>query len=209
MPTLELDAIRNLAGGPFSLEISPGECVGLQGPSGCGKTLLLRAVADLDPHEGEARLDGKPAADFRPSDWRSAVALLPAESAWWEETVRPHFPSVNHGDPEDVLQKLGFGPEVMDWNVSRLSTGERQRLAFARMLVRSPKALLLDEPTASLDSVNIERVESLLTAYRQAFKVPVLLVSHDKGQLLRATDRSYRIAGGSLSPTEPDSIATT
>jgi ABC-type iron transport system FetAB ATPase subunit len=206
MPTLELDAIRHCAGGPFSLSLSPGECVGLQGPSGSGKTLLLRAVADLDPHEGEARLDGRSASTFRPSDWRRSVTYLPAESAWWEETVRPHFPSTEGSDLTGLLSSLGFDSEVMDWSISRLSTGERQRLAFARMLVRSPKALLLDEPTASLDAENTERIESLVASYHRAHAAPVLLVSHDPGQLIRMTDRSYRIAGGSLSPSGLDAV---
>lgn len=208
MPTLEIDAIRHIAGGPFSLNLSEGECVGLQGPSGSGKTLLLRAIADLDPHEGEVRLDGRPAGEFRPTEWRQAVGYLPAESAWWATTVRPHFPTPYLPEWDGMLSTLGFEADVLDWTIARLSTGERQRLSFARLIARSPQALLLDEPTASLDAENIERVEQLVTTYRRSRSAPVLLVSHDKAQILRMTQRSYRIAGGSLSPSGFDPVTT-
>lgn len=201
MPALELDAIRHAAGGPFSLTLESGECVGLQGPSGSGKTLLLRAITDLDPHEGEARLDGRPASDFRPSEWRRAVGYLPAESAWWEETVGPHFPDPSGPDLETLLESLDFKLDVLGWTISRLSTGERQRLALARLIVRRPRALLLDEPTAALDSANALRVESLLQEYQREHAAPILLVSHDSGQLTRLANRAYRIAAGSLSPS--------
>lgn len=208
MPTLELDALRHAVGGPFSLTIAPGECVGLQGPSGSGKTMLLRAIADLDPHEGEARLDSRPASGFRPAQWRRAVGYLPAESAWWEETVAPHFPDPDSAPLKEMLASLGFEPEVLGWTVSRLSTGERQRLAFARLLIRAPQALLLDEPTAALDPENTRRVESVLQHYRDEVSPPILLVSHDSGQLTRLADRSYALAAGSLSPSGLEGVVS-
>lgn len=208
MPTLEIDAIRHAAGGPFSLKLEAGECVGLQGPSGSGKTLLLRAAADLDPHEGQARLDGRPASAYQPSEWRRAVGYLPAESAWWEETVGPHFMDASGASPTELLVALGFDPAALSWTISRLSTGERQRLALARLLIRKPRALLLDEPTAALDPENASRVEALLRSYRLENASPILFVSHDKGQLGRFADRAYRIAAGSLSPSGLEGVVS-
>jgi len=180
--------------GPMSLTIGPGECVCLSGESGAGKTLLLRAVADLDPHQGEVSLDGQPCSAMSAPRWRRQVGLLLAESQWWYDTVGEHF----QGLDTDCLQRLGFKPEVMAWQVSRLSTGERQRLALLRLFCQRPIALLLDEPTASLDPENVGRVERFVSDERRARKTPVLWVSHDPRQMRRVADRHFRIVEGKL-----------
>ena len=195
MSKLELRDVAGAVIGPVSLSVEPGECVCLWGPSGGGKTLLLRAIADLDPHTGRVALDGNNAESFSPPEWRRHVGLLPAESGWWEETVGAHFPS----DENDWLRRLGFGPEVAHWNVDRLSTGERQRLAFARLLVNEPKVLLLDEPTSALDPENGRTVEEIISTYRTEKNAAVLWVSHDRDQVRRVADRNYRMADGRLS----------
>lgn len=189
---LRLEALVTRHVGPLDLAIAPGECVCLTGPSGSGKSLLLRAVADLDPHEGAAYLGETPATRMPPPQWRRQVAYLPAESAWWSERVGDHFP---RAVDSARLARLGFQPSVMDWQVTRLSTGERQRLALLRVLANEPRALLLDEPTASLDADNIREVEALLAEYRETRNVPVLWVSHDPEQIQRVATRVCRING--------------
>lgn len=177
-----------------SLAVAAGECVCLSGPSGAGKSLLLRAIADLDPHAGEVWLDGREVRDFLPCDWRRQVGLLPAESQWWHERVGEHFPSVDEAE----WQALGFAPETRDWQVARCSTGERQRLALLRLLANQPRVLLLDEPTASLDPVSVQRVEALVAAYRTRHQAAVLWVSHDPAQIERVATRQLRIVAGQL-----------
>lgn len=86
--------IRNIAfleNGPYSLELTAGECCGLIGASGVGKSQLLRAIADVLVHEGECLLAGTPCLSFSPQSWRKAVAMVPAESFWWHDHVGPHF----------------------------------------------------------------------------------------------------------------------
>ncbi len=162
----------------------------MQGASGAGKTLLLRAIADLDPHLGQAHL-GDMACDQVPAPvWRKTVALLSAESFWWFDTVGEHFQN-NAPHLTEHFKKLGFEPDVLNWEVSRLSTGEKQRLSIARLLQNMPSALLLDEPTASLDAANIETVETLLVDYCQQQQAPLLWVSHDRLQLERVADAIY------------------
>ena len=87
----------------------------------------------------------------------------------------------------------------MGWEVSRLSTGEKQRLALVRLLQNQPRALLLDEPTASLDTTNIGHMEQLVLDYCKNQQVPVLWVSHDSEQLGRVADREFYLGSdGSL-----------
>lgn len=180
----------------ITLSVPAGCCVGLTGPSGSGKSLLLRALADLDPHEGDIWLDGVAAARIPAPQWRRQVALLPAESAWWHDKVRPHF----NDPPDDGLRELGFKAGVLDWDVARLSSGEKQRLSLLRLLALQPRVLLLDEPTANLDRVNIARVESLLTIYRQTNNPIIIWVSHDYDQLRRNCDTIYTVADEGLVP---------
>lgn len=165
------------------------------GASGTGKTLLLRALADLDPLEGKVSLDSLVCAEMPAPEWRRKVGMLPAESAWWADTVAPHFPQSFSGA---ALAPYGFEPEALSWDVQRLSTGERQRLALARLLARTPDALLLDEPTGSLDPDNVERMERLLEQYREDRRAPVLWVSHDPDQAKRVATRHLTLRDGRL-----------
>jgi len=196
---LQLHELRFAGFGPFRLTVGAGECVGLSGPSGAGKTRLLRAISDLDPHEGEVSLGDLACSGVAAPLWRRQVALLPAESAWWRDLVGAHFTSVD----EAWLSALGFDQAVMAVPVSRLSTGERQRLALLRMMENRPRALLLDEPTASLDADNTLRVEALIRNYHRQQGVPVLWVSHDPAQLRRVADRRFVLENGQLLEAGP------
>ena len=195
---LEFSGLSLVVTAPLSLRVAPGECVTVSGPSGVGKTLLLRALADLDPHPGQVALDGADANAMPPAQWRRRVGLLLAESPWWHERVGEHFPTAEGVDLQ--LQALGFGPEVLDWAITRLSSGERQRLALLRLLALRPRALMLDEPTANLDPENTALVEQLVQDYRVAGQVPVLWVSHDAAQRERVADRQLLLDADGLRP---------
>jgi ABC-type iron transport system FetAB ATPase subunit len=189
---LEIRDVRRLHLGPISFGIDAGECVSLQGPSGSGKSLLLRALADLDPHEGAVLLDGVAQNEMAGPEWRRRVGYLPAESGWWARTVGEHFV----GDAD--FAALGFEREVCDWDVSRLSTGERQRLALLRLLANEPDALLLDEPTANLDAKSADAVEAMVQRYTEERGASVLWVAHDGGQRRRVASRGFVITGSML-----------
>ncbi len=191
-------SVRDLASpvfGPVSLDIAAGECVAVTGASGAGKSLLLRAIADLDPNEGEVTLNGI-ARNAMPADaWRRQVALVPATSGWWADIVGEHFIAA----PPDMglLEALGLAAEALDWTVARLSSGEKHRLAILRALSLAPKALLLDEPSASLDKTSTERLETVLQD-QQARGVPIVLVTHDAAQAERLASRIITMAGGQI-----------
>ena len=193
-PLLEIKQLRRLMVGPVTLSVDVGDCLCLSGPSGSGKSLLLRSIADLDPHEGSVWLSGKPATDILPQAWRVQVGMLPPESAWWLPLVRDHF---RNGVPVP-LEQIGLRDAILDQPVMRLSSGEKQRLALMRLLSNRPRVLLLDEPTANLDPDNTRRVEAVITEYRRAHKAAVIWVSHDKAQVERVANRHYEISHGEL-----------
>lgn len=193
--------LYTLRGGPFSFAAAAGECLALSGPSGCGKTLLLRALADLDPAEGTVALDGTDRRTMPAPEWRRQVGWLPAEAVWWFDHVGDHVEGVRpeaFGFRKNVLNKLGFGEDVLGWRVERLSTGEKQRLALFRLLLNEPKVLLLDEPTAALDASNIRNVEEVISNVRKTTGAAVVWVSHDPEQVARMADRHLRFAAGGL-----------
>jgi len=190
---LVIEALAFDHAGPFDLTLKSGQCVGLSGPSGSGKTRFLRCVADLDVHEGRLWLDGTPSEAIPPPEWRRRVALLPAESAWWHDAVRPHFRAA---PTAGSLEALGFDERVLSWRIDRLSSGEKQRLAVLRLLAVEPYVLLLDEPTANLDQDNVTRVEDLIESYRREQGAAAIWVSHDPHQLQRVAGRRLRIEDG-------------
>lgn len=207
MAGLRLSGIRPRGLEPIDLEIAAGELVFLSGPSGSGKSLLLRAIVDLDPHPGEAWIDGVPRSAMSAPQWRRQVGLLPAESHWWQDRVRDHFPDprtdASRSETIEILEQLGFSAQVPDWTVARLSTGERQRLALARLIANGPRVLLLDEATANLDPLNQERVEAIIQDYRRQRAAAVLWVDHDPIRSRRLAERRLVIHQARLQPEEP------
>lgn len=190
---LEIDNLQNDDIGPYSFSLADGECIGISGPSGAGKTRMLRLIADLDPCHGDMSLPSGSVNDMPATSWRRQVMLVPSDSHWWAETVGEHFEQADPG----LLQQLGFDEAVLGWQVTRLSSGERQRLAIARALQYEPQVLLLDEPTANLDPGNTGVVEALIANYRQSGKA-VIWISHDAEQLSRVADRQFLLKNTGL-----------
>ena len=193
MAILQLQDFQIHTLNPLNFEVN-NELVCLSGISGSGKSLLLRAIADLIEHKGDVHLDDKKCAEISSVQWRKWVGLLPAESGWWSDKVGDHFKS----DQSKHLAQLNLPEGCLSWDVSRCSTGEKQRLAIARLLENKPKALLLDEPTASLDPTSVSAVESLIKSYANEFQVPVIWVSHDPQQIKRLATRAFRIEGNEV-----------
>jgi ABC-type iron transport system FetAB ATPase subunit len=188
---------------PVSLELRPGECIGLSGESGSGKTRLLRALADMDEHSGTLALDDGLCESVCAHLWRKQVALLPAESQWWHDRVGEHFCISHDNNGSDYLsanaiERLGFSKGVMDWQVSRCSSGEKQRLSLLRTLVNRPRVLLLDEPTSNLDPETARSVEQLVADYLKHEQACCIWVSHSTDQLQRVTSRRFVIDDGEL-----------
>jgi ABC-type multidrug transport system ATPase subunit len=202
LPALRIERLATELIGPISLDIAAGECVALMGPSGAGKSLFLRAIVDLDPNTGHVAAGAHQRGHMPASEWRKLVALVPAESGWWADRVGDHFPT---GCNATVLvEKLGLAGSL-DWDVARLSSGERQRLALARALCRRPAALLLDEHTASLDDHATGLVEELIRE-RCGGGMAVLLVTHDRPQAARLAKGVLHMREGRIDQ-RPESVS--
>jgi len=192
----ELLAVAGLAQvglAPVGFALARGECLPVLGPSGAGKTLLLRALADLDPNQGSVRLAGVPREAVSGPAWRRRVMYLAAEPGWWAERVEQHFDDWPAATP--LVARLLLPPEIGASPVRLLSTGERQRLALARVLVRAPMVLLLDEPTAALDEAAREAVEGLI-GERLSQGIGALWVTHDRNQARRFAGRALNLDRG-------------
>lgn len=190
-------AVHNLTAAAIqadTLQVGRGACVVLTGPSGGGKSRLLRAIVDLDPNEGEVALDGVRREDMEAPEWRRRVALVPAESGWWADRVGEHMPE---GDALSLVEALGLPRQALDWDVPRLSSGERHRLAIVRALLGRPDVLLLDEPSAALDGEATGRLERLLEERRRA-GLALLVVTHDRAQADRLATAERHVRDGRL-----------
>ena len=184
-PGLEVEAFT-LAG---------GECVAVRGPSGSGKSLFLRAIADLDPNDGEMLLDGEAREAMPAPRWRRWVTYVAAEPGWWADTVGAHFADWPAAEP--LVEALLLPADCHGWPILRLSTGEKQRLGLVRALVQAPRVLLLDEPTGALDPDAAAAVERLL-AGRFESGASALWVTHDEAQTRRVATRCFAVDAGQV-----------
>lgn len=194
---LSVRQLKRLSLGPIDLEIAAGDIAALTGPSGAGKSLLLRAIADLDPNDGELTLHNQARAGMDAPDWRRRVMYVPAHAGWWADIVETHFEGLSRNAVKDTLHQVGLESTALGWQVQNLSTGERQRLALVRAVAHKPDVLLLDEPTSGLDPDNVARAEKLVTACAAA-GLGIVFVTHDLSQAQRLGTRRLNLADGQL-----------
>lgn len=189
-----------------SLDVASGETVAIVGPSGAGKSSLLRLLDRLDePTGGTVYLDGTDYRTLDPRTLRKRVGLVPQNPALRAGTVRENVTigprlrgeSVSEKRLVDLLGAVGLGGYA-DRDASDLSGGEAQRVAIARTVINDPEVILLDEPTASLDSAAEAEVERLLADLLAAGERTVVLVTHDERQAERLADRVARMADGRI-----------
>ena len=196
-PRLVASALRRAEAGPFDIAVQAGECLAIVGPSGSGKSLLLRMLADLDPHDGAVTLDGRDQSSFSGPEWRRRVAYAAAEPGWWDDDVAAHLPADRYKTAVRLALRLGLTEQSLAGSITRLSTGERARLGLVRVLTGEPPVLLLDEPTGSLDAEATARVEEVLRE-RLAEGVAMVLVTHSADQAGRLGARTRRMSAGML-----------
>lgn len=205
------------------LRVDRGELVGLVGPNGAGKTTVLRAIkGSLTPDSGEVLLDGDRAADLSARETGRRVASVPQDTSLaFDFRVRhvvemgrtPHLGRFDgHGADDDravreAMDAAGVA-RFADRSITEVSGGERQRVLLARALAQGTPALLLDEPTASLDANHavrtLELVRDLVDDGRSA-----LAAIHDLDAAARYCDRIVVLANGGVHAAgPPDEVLT-
>ncbi|WP_230467861.1 ABC transporter ATP-binding protein [Lujinxingia vulgaris] len=198
-------------------DLLPGEMVALDGESGSGKSTLLRAlVALLGTDRGDVRCGDLTLSPETVHAFRRRVVYLhqrPAPLAttcadelrlarhYASRHIPPHTQPLSEDEQHTLLKRLGLSHIPLTRHFERLSPGEQQRFALIRALTLQPPVLLLDEPTASLDSRSTERVEELLHELLADHPTrAILLVTHHKDQRARLTSRTIHIASWQPAP---------
>ena len=202
----EMPAIDGL-----SLHVRPGEVVALAGPSGGGKsTLAMLLMRFHDPQQGEVRLDGTGVRHFALRELRAAIGLVPQEIFLFGGSVAEN---IRYGRPDASDQELreaaqgaqahGFIealPQGYDTLVGergvRLSAGERQRIAIARVLLEDPAVVVLDEATSSLDAESEHLVQR---AFEHLLRGRTTLVIAHRLSTVRRADRVIILDRGRIS----------
>ena len=187
------------------LTVGAAEVVALLGPNGAGKTTLLRAVSGLLPWTGGMHFDGRDLAGAGPRETaRAGLAhVIEGHRIFTQQSVTDNLLLAAYDLPRGeraarVEEALGYFPEIAEKRHERavaLSGGQQQMLAVAQGLVRRPRLLMLDEPSAGLSPVLVDRVLTVVAKLRQG-GTAVLLVEQLIEKALAVADRVYALAQG-------------
>lgn len=177
-----------------SVDVDPGRIVGLLGPNGSGKTTLLRILAGvLRPSSGDVTLDGRPMAELSRREVARRLAVVPQEThstfdfSVLDMVLMGRYPHLGPFSLEDAADLqiahdalAATGTDAFaDRRFSTLSGGEKQRVVIASALAQASDALLLDEPTASLDVGYQLEIASLLKRLNAGRRTAMIVSTHD------------------------------
>ena len=205
-PIFELrDISKSFNGRPIlkklSINVYPGECVGILGPNGCGKTTLFSmCIGEQSLDGGKIYLNGKSIEQI-PIHLRSKEGLgyLPQQRSVFDMSVYDNILGVaqisikSQDAQKEITEKLldEFNLQhLRSLNASVLSGGEIRRLMMARVMINKPKIVLLDEPLAALDPLIIQDIQKYILKI-QSSGTSILVTDHNVKNLFDITDRSY------------------
>ncbi|MBQ6068391.1 MAG: ABC transporter ATP-binding protein [Bacteroidales bacterium] len=202
-------AIRDL-----SMTIKPGKTTALVGLSGAGKSTIVNLLDKFySPDSGSITLDGVPLEEWDTQALRDNIGLVLQKnhifSGSIEENIRYGNPSATRQEVEQaarqayIYDQIVALPDGFNSNALQLSGGQQQRIAIARMFLKNPPVIFLDEPTASLDAIATEQIKNSIDAIKQGRTV--IVISHNIGQIidsdaLYVLDTGHAVQHGS--PTE-------
>jgi molybdate transport system ATP-binding protein len=188
----------------------------LFGRSGAGKTTIINVIAGLiRPDHGRVEVDGVTLVDtergiFLPRHKRRLGYVFQEGRLFPHLTVRQNLlygrwfagAADRSGDLERIVDLLGLEP-LLDRRPSRLSGGEKQRVAIGRALLANPRLLLMDEPLASLDEVRKAEILPYIERLRDQSRVPIVYVSHSVAEVARLASTVVLLSGGSVVAVGP------
>jgi iron(III) transport system ATP-binding protein len=201
-----------------TLNVAPGEILGLLGPSGCGKSTTLRLAAGLETlQQGEVRIGGRTVAGPGinvPTEHRHIGMVFQDHALFPHLSVADnitfglgHLPATERRERAAVwAERLGLAPHLKSYP-HQLSGGEQQRVALARALAPEPRVMLLDEPFSSLDSRLRDQIRDETVAVLKQAGTATLLVTHDPEEAMRMGDRIALMQAGRIEQLDtPDRV---
>ena len=185
------------------------------GESGSGKTTLLKLLNDMiSPDSGEIIYKGSNIKDINPVDLRRRVVMLPQMPVVFSGTVKENLmmglkfaekPAESDEKLLEMLRVVSLNKELSD-NAEKLSGGEKQRLALARVLLLQPDVLLLDEPSSALDEETEHLVIEKLVKYSKDNGKTMVIVTHSKDVAREYAENIVEIRQGKVVSRGGDSI---
>ena len=203
-------AIRDL-----TMTIEAGKTTALVGLSGAGKTTIVNLLDKFyAPDSGSITLDGVPLAEWDTAALRDNIGLVLQKnhifSGTIEENIRYGKPSASRAEVEQAARQAYIYDTVMalpggfNANALQLSGGQQQRIAIARMFLKNPPIIFLDEPTASLDAIATEQIKNSIDAIKQGRTV--IVISHNIGQIIDSDALYVLDKGHAVQHGSPDEV---
>ena len=203
-------AIRDL-----TMEIEPGKTTALVGLSGAGKSTIVNLLDKFYvPDSGSITLDGVPLGEWDTQVLRDNIGLVLQKnhifSGSIEENIRYGRPDASHEEVIEAARKAYIYDQVVslpdgfESNATQLSGGQQQRIAIARMFLKDPPIIFLDEPTASLDAIATEQIKNSIDAIKQGRTV--IVISHNIGQIIDSDHLYVLSTGHCVQSGTPDEV---
>ena len=198
-----------------NMRIEPGKITALVGLSGAGKSTIVNLLDKFyEPQVGTITLDGVDLRDYDTKYLRENIGLVLQKNHIFDGTIEENIlygnPDATHEEVVEAAKKAHLYDQVMELpkqfahNAADLSGGQQQRVAIARMFLKNPPIIFLDEPTASLDAIATEQIKSSIDAIKQ--DRTVIIISHSISQIIDA-DYIYALKDGRVEEFgDPDEI---
>ncbi|MBR4919221.1 MAG: ABC transporter ATP-binding protein [Bacteroidales bacterium] len=198
-----------------NMKIEPGRITALVGLSGAGKSTIVNLLDKFyEPQVGTITLDGVDLRDYDTQYLRENIGLVLQKNHIFDGTIEENIlygkPDATHEEMVEAAKKAHLYDQIMELpkqfegNASDLSGGQQQRVAIARMFLKNPPIIFLDEPTASLDAIATEQIKNSIDAIKK--DRTVIIISHSISQIIDA-DYIYALKDGRVEEDgDPDTI---
>ena len=198
-----------------NMRIEPGKITALVGLSGAGKSTIVNLLDKFyEPQVGAITLDGVDLRDYDTHYLRENIGLVLQKNHIFDGTIEENIlygnPEATHDEVVEAAKKAHLYDQVMELpkrfqhSATDLSGGQQQRVAIARMFLKNPPIIFLDEPTASLDAIATEQIKNSIDAIKQ--DRTVIIISHSISQIIDA-DYIYALKDGRVEESgDPDEI---
>ena len=198
-----------------NMKIEPGKITALVGLSGAGKSTIVNLLDKFyEPQVGVITLDGVDLREYDTQDLRENIGLVLQKNHIFDGTIEENIlygnPNATHEEVIEAAKKSHLYDQIMalpkqfQHNAADLSGGQQQRVAIARMFLKNPAIIFLDEPTASLDAIATEQIKNSIDAIKK--DRTVIIISHSISQIIDA-DYIYALQNGRVEESgDPDEI---